>query len=199
VNIINRFKRLWGQKWCRRIIVGTAIIVTLSIPMRCHGPYKGRLIDGETSQPIVGAVAVASWTTVRINIAGGTTKCLDAQEAVTDQNGEFIIKGSRGPFFGMFTGTTYITVYKVGYRGVRCGWNYIENPGSCFQKPRAFDGDWAVFPLVRVEKDNLDWPPHVCGRKDGAPLTAWREEEERYHEAQRLNHRQRSKNNIDNK
>lgn len=177
MDMIKRWKDIWNHKWGKRIIIAAAIAVAASIPMRCRGPYKGRVIDSATGQSIAGAVAVASWSTVDVDIAGGTTRCLDAEEAVTDENGEFKIKGSRGPFFGLFTGTTHIYVYKVGYRRVHCDWNYIKEPGACFENPGEFDGDRAVFPLKQVTKVKLmeeGSPPDIsCGRKDGKPLTEY--------------------------
>jgi hypothetical protein len=168
MNLINRLKKIWSQKWGRRVAIAAVIALLLSIPMRCGGPYKGRVIDRITRQPIMGAIAVASWSDTTFNVAGGTTRHLCAKEAVTDENGEFVIKGSRGPFFGLFTGAMVITLYRVGYKPVACDWNYIENPGSCFEKGGSFEGDIAIFPLVRVANDRLryeGYPPFGGGEE----------------------------------
>ncbi len=184
MDIIERSKDIWNHKWGRRIIIAAAIVAVLSIPMRCHGPYRGRVIDSVNGQPIAGAVAVASWSTTSINVAGGTTRCLDAEEAVTDENGEFQIKGSRGRLLGLFAGTMDINIYKVGYEKVSCDWNYIKEPGACFEKPGEFDGDRAIFPLKSVAIDRLGYegrpPSGGCGRKDGRPLSAYTKEVKRW-------------------
>ena len=152
--------------------------------MRCGGPYKGRIIDGDTDRPISGALAVATWSTVSINVAGGSTRCLDAEETVTDEKGEFVIKGSRGPVFGLFTGTMMITVYKVGYEKVYCDWNYLDKPGACYMNPIGFENGWAIFPLKKVTKERMDSegiPPHLsCGRKDGKPMVEYFKAHEEY-------------------
>lgn len=53
--------------------------------------YKGRVIDGRTGRPITGVVVVGYWSISIPNVGGGTTKCLDARETVSDDNGEFRI------------------------------------------------------------------------------------------------------------
>lgn len=185
MTLTKRFKDIWNQKWGRRIIIATVIVLVLSIPMRCRGPYQGRVIDSTTGQPIVGAVAVATWSAMSVNVAGGTTRCLDAAEAVTDETGEFKIKGSRGRFFGLFTGTTHIYIYKVGYERVHCDWNYIKEAGACFEKPGEFDDSRAIFFLKQVPRGKFDTfgcsPPHIsCGRKDKKALSAWQNERKKY-------------------
>lgn len=187
MDIIERFKDIWDHKWGKRIIIAAGIVFVLSIPMRCRGPYKGRVIDSATGQPIAGAVAVATWSTMSVNVGGGTTRCLDAEDAVTNENGEFKIRGSRGPFFGLYTGTTHIYVYKVGYERVHCDWSYIKEAGACFEKPGEFDGNRAIFPLKQVPKGKLDTfegsPPHIsCSRKDRGQLSAWHSERKKYYD-----------------
>jgi hypothetical protein len=56
------------------------------------GPYHGRVVDAETKQPIEGAVVFAEW---RIRSPGVVRHLAhyDAQEAFTDQQGNFVIAG----------------------------------------------------------------------------------------------------------
>ena len=143
----------------------------LSIQACAHGPYKGRVIDEKSGQPIAGAIAIGNWTTTSPNVGGGTTHCKDAREALTDENGEFEIPD-------VSSGTFSIDIYKIGYRKVGCMWKAFNRAGSCYlNDPVQFDGDRAILPLKKVAKARLGYegaPPHVsCGRKDGNPLVEY--------------------------
>jgi len=180
---VEQFKKIWGQKWGRRVVIISVVTLLASIPMRCGGPYKGKVIDEDTDRPISGALAVVSWTRTTINPAGGSTYCVDAEETVTDEKGEFVIHGSRGRVFGLFTGTPKITVYKVGYKQVECDWNYLDKPGACYLKPRGFENGRAIFPLKKVPLREGGPPDVYCGRKDGKPLLEYIKAGEEYRRA----------------
>ena len=184
---IETLKRMWATRWGRRAIIMLGLVLLLSAPLRCDGPYKGRVVEEKTGQPIPGVLAVANWTGVSVNIAGGTTYCIDAAEALTDENGEFEIPGRRASLFGNL-GTMNISIYKVGYQKVECMWKEFYHGGSCYEDPVNFEGDRAIFPLSRVPKAKLDstdgYPPHIsCGRKDGKPLTQYIKVHEDYRRA----------------
>jgi hypothetical protein len=143
--------------------------------------YKGRVVDQKTGEPVAGVVVVGSWTYVIPSAGGGTTRCRDAREAVTDDKGEF---GIPNISYGEFS----IAIYKVGYERVECGWHVLDEKGSCYLE-HAVDwvGDRAIFPLSRLSRDQLDTfkgsPPNVsCGRKDGKSLSAWLNERKKYYE-----------------
>ena len=76
------------------------------------GPYKGKVVDLETGEPIEGAVVAGVWV-LEFNF----TPFCDAKETVTDKNGEFVL-----PKASCFTlwplaqmGRLGITVFKPGY------------------------------------------------------------------------------------
>ena len=78
------------------------------------GPYRGKVVDLETGEPIGGAVVAAVWV-LEFNF----TPFCDAKETVTDINGEFIL-----PKASCFTlwplaqmGRLDIVVFKPGYLG----------------------------------------------------------------------------------
>jgi hypothetical protein len=60
-----------------------------------YDPYFGKVVDKETMEPIEGAVVVAVYFTERANLAGAISHYADAQETVTDKNGEFRIPAIR--------------------------------------------------------------------------------------------------------
>jgi hypothetical protein len=94
--------------------------------------FKGKVVDADTKKPIIGAVVVASWIGESPGVAGISSRSVDVKETLTDENGEWSIKGPRGKndfllavcgLPNLFTGT-YSTippefvVFKPGY----CSW-----------------------------------------------------------------------------
>ncbi len=56
------------------------------------GPYRGRVIDAETKEPLAGAVVVVYWIRNAPGIGHGPAESfLGAEEALTDDRGEFIV------------------------------------------------------------------------------------------------------------
>jgi hypothetical protein len=150
-----------------------------------HGPYKGRVVEEDSGLPVVGAVAIGDWTGVHVNVAGGTTYCIDAREALTDEKGEFeILDISRGTFS--------ISVYKVGYQRVQCPWESLQRWGGCMTEPAQWDGDRAIILLNKVAKSRMGYegrpPSGGCGRKDGKPLAEYMKAHEDYRRALGLKH-----------
>ncbi len=56
-----------------------------------HGPYRGRVIDAETKEPLAGAVVVAIWERVKVQLLHSSTVFYNAREVPTDANGEFVL------------------------------------------------------------------------------------------------------------
>ncbi len=56
-----------------------------------QGPYRGRVIDAETKQPLAGAAVVAIWHREKIQLIQLSTVFHDAREVLTDANGEFVL------------------------------------------------------------------------------------------------------------
>lgn len=56
------------------------------------GPYRGRVVDADTQQPLVGAVVVAIWyREVPVAPHGPAVDYHDSLEVLTDEKGEFVI------------------------------------------------------------------------------------------------------------
>ncbi len=102
----------------KRIVIGFVVVLFCLISSACahsDGPYKGKVVELETGNPIEGAVVAASWSIEEVPHA---QKICDAEEAVTDKNGEFVLpKGSciSHPLAKMFG--PYVIVFKPGYLG----------------------------------------------------------------------------------
>lgn len=92
------------------------------------GPYRGKIVDAETKEPIEGAVIFIEW--VKLHAFGGST-FIDGQETLTDKNGEFYISGIWvfNPWKRL-TSEAEMTIYKSGYQGIVTGawknWNIFR-------------------------------------------------------------------------
>jgi hypothetical protein len=93
------------------LLLTTTNVMGADFLYHSDGPYRGKVVDLETGEPIEGAVVVAEWTL--------THRFCDAKETVTDKNGEFILpKGSCFSFWP-FTemDPARVVVFKPGYLG----------------------------------------------------------------------------------
>jgi hypothetical protein len=74
------------------LILGTCTGGLLSpLPYRHLDPFFGKVIDADTKEPIAGAAVLAVYYTEVYSIAGANSIIVDAQETLTDENGEFRI------------------------------------------------------------------------------------------------------------
>lgn len=93
------------------------------------GPWKGKVIDAETKEPIEGAVVLAVWDRNYRTPTGGSSYFYEAKEVLTDKEGRFeipsytpinllpLISYIEGPFF---------TIFKPGYGSLPMGlWNFF--------------------------------------------------------------------------
>jgi hypothetical protein len=83
-----------------------------------YGPYYGKVVDAETKQPLEGAAVLAVYYTQSYGPAGPISHYLDAQETVTDKNGEFKIPSLNSFAFRplqSFEPYTWFTIFKPSY------------------------------------------------------------------------------------
>jgi len=111
------------------VMVGVPGLGCARVPVRVDGPYVGRVIDSETREPIEGAVVLAVWNSVRATVAGGISTYYDAEETVTDANGDFRIEG-----LGVRVLTNVpeadVLIFKAGYEYVGPGpWSGYDSLG----------------------------------------------------------------------
>lgn len=82
------------------------------------GPYTGKIVDAETGEPIEGAAVVGIWDLEIYGGAGGAlSRFFDANETVTDKNGDFEISSTTGFYWWPFSklGDPSFIIYKPGY------------------------------------------------------------------------------------
>lgn len=79
-------------------------------------PFEGKVIDADTKTPIEEAAVLAVYHGSTISVAGSNTYPVDAQETLTDANGEFKIS-AKTIWFGKVGGWPEgnIIIFKPGY------------------------------------------------------------------------------------
>lgn len=105
-------------------LIKILIISFLTLPiMSCavvhhYGAYYGKVVDAETKEPLEGAAVVAVYKTQQYGFAGPIARFADAQETVTDKNGEFKIPSNTVWTFRplqSFEPYAYFTIFKPSY------------------------------------------------------------------------------------
>jgi hypothetical protein len=119
------------------------------------GPYSGKVIDRETSEPIEGAVVFVRFFTQIGHFAGTSSYFADAVEVLTDSKGEFAvpIQRLRNTEMGRFWDDAgHVIIYKPGY-GCYPGHRKTE------AEPLGFPGKAFVvvkLPKLNTEKERKD-------------------------------------------
>lgn len=79
------------------------------------GPFRGQIVDAETSEPIAGAVVLVIWWEAVPTPVQTNQKFYDAKEAVTDAEGRFEVPRLTPPFFTFRIFPPQITYFAPGY------------------------------------------------------------------------------------
>jgi len=137
------------------------VLLSSCYAARIDGPYRGRVIDADTREPIEGVVVLGTWDRETPTVAGATHQYYDAVETVTDKNGEFEIKG-----LGVLVMSNIIPmdllIFKAGYEYWGLGpWSGLKK-GYLSSKKVKWEGDKAIIPLRKLtmeERRNSGGPP----------------------------------------
>lgn len=117
----------------------TFFMLIIALPMFSNlalaaGPWKGKIIDIETKEPLEGAVVVAYWYRVWRTPAGGIPDVYEIKEVLTNKEGKFKIPSysliNLLPILSYIRGPEFI-IFKPGYlslSGRYLGENVIDNP-----------------------------------------------------------------------
>jgi len=105
------------------IKLGCTALIMLFLGTGCaiishYGPYYGKVVDAETKEPLEGAAVLAVYYTTSSGPGGSLSHYLDAQETVTDKNGEFRIPPLTVTTFRVlhgFDAHPLFTIFKPGY------------------------------------------------------------------------------------
>ena len=79
------------------------------------GPFRGRIVDVDTGEPVPGAVALAIWLQNVPTPVSGAQKYYDARVAVAGADGRFELPRRPAPFFSSFIDTPLIEYFTPGY------------------------------------------------------------------------------------
>ena len=108
------------MRWLLAILVSA--LCGCAAPMQySSSEFSGQVIDKVTGAPVQGAVVVATWELSRPRFFHGTlNRILHVSEAVTDENGRYILKAwgpkLRRPFWKLDVYDTGSLVFKPSYK-----------------------------------------------------------------------------------
>ncbi len=98
------------------ITISSTIVIFIMLYVFCYlSPYKGKVIDADTKKPIEGAVVLVIYFVESPGIAGSNFIQENAQETLTDENGEFNITGKIAWFEKGVWPEGGVTIFKPGY------------------------------------------------------------------------------------
>ena len=108
----------WSKStWVITVLLLLVVSCGLFNQLLAGGPYKGKVIDAETKKPLEGAVVLAVWQRVSAGVVQKAYGFLDAEEVLTDSNGQFVI-GKDSPVSwipGTWVYGPDITIFYPGY------------------------------------------------------------------------------------
>lgn len=117
--------------------------------IRYDGPYRGKVVEAETGEPIEGVVVLGVWYTVTVTPAGGTHNFYDATETVTDKNGEFFISGMGLRVLSNLE-PVYVIIFKAGYEYLGLmPWISLKKD-ILLSKRIKWEGSKAIIPLRKL-------------------------------------------------
>lgn len=132
---------------------------------RYDGPYKGKIIDADTGNPIEGVVVLGVWNHETPTAAGAVTSFYDAQETVTDKNGEFVIKGLGLKIFSDVIPMD-VQIFKTGYEYI----GLAPWVGFTYWDKIKWEGKKAIIPLKKLMMEERESQGSPSVPPTNAPL-----------------------------
>ncbi len=127
--------------WMLRLLL-TALLCGSSglAPARAEekwGPFRGKIVDAETGQPIQGAVVLMIWLRLVDVLIATKTEFYDAREAVSGPDGTFEIPRLNPPFFRFNIVTYGPKIFAPGYAEER--WVVTPPTGEALMDPTVIE------------------------------------------------------------
>ncbi len=138
-----------GKKIIGAVLSMFVILVYGCGPLASYeGEHKGRVVDAETGEPLVGVVVLGIWQTETPTPGGAVHHFHDARETLTDKNGEFSLHGVGIRLLSNLLPMD-VLLLKTGYEemGPMERDALKEGPYSVRIK---WDGERAIIPLKRL-------------------------------------------------
>jgi hypothetical protein len=79
------------------------------------GSLRGRVVDADTGQPLVGAAVVAAWFLEQPMAVHGTSTAYDVVEVLTNDKGEFVVPHQTHVTLVGSVNEPRVTIYMPGY------------------------------------------------------------------------------------
>jgi hypothetical protein len=130
------------------VVCGLMILGCFHRLIASDGPYRGRIVDADTGEPIEGVVVLGTWYTEFPTLAGGVQKYYDAREAVTDERGEFVIAGQGVRMVSNLRPMRPL-IFKAGYEYVEFYWHTLKKRQG-YRMNVTWDGDMPIIPLRKL-------------------------------------------------
>jgi len=155
----------------KKKILLLAIAIVLFIifwPCAFLSSYKGKVIDADTKEPIEGAVVLVVYINFYPSVAGSISSTGDAQETLTDKNGEFKIPWKVNLYGdAKFIPDGEVIIFKPGY-GVLPSHKRSTAVGENKSWPPAFK--YVVYEIPKLKtrgerKRNLPGRPNIPDEK----------------------------------
>jgi len=134
----------------RGILIFFMLSLTLSaltVPANAAGPWRGKIVDIETKEPLEGAAVVAYWLRVWRTPAGGIADFYEIKEVLTNKEGKFEIPSYTPinllPILSYIRGPEF-TIFKPGYLSLS-GRNLEED---VIDKPAQFKRNEKIYRLA---------------------------------------------------
>jgi len=136
------------------------------------GTYRGRIVDAATREPLEGVVVLGVWYTEVPSPGGGVMSYYDAQEAVTDKNGDFSISGQGVRVVSNLLPMQPI-IFKAGYAYLQFFWDKesLNDERACGVKV-TWDGKIPVIPLKKLSPEERHSPKSIYSSIPGPPSDA---------------------------
>jgi hypothetical protein len=105
---------------CNRLLASVVLAAVVTSGCGGHlvypsGPFRGRVVDADTGQPLVGAAVVAAWFLEQPLAVHGTATAYDVVEVLTDDKGEFMVPHQTHVTLVGSVNEPRITIYMSGY------------------------------------------------------------------------------------
>jgi hypothetical protein len=150
-------------------IFNITVLILLCATAAWCATFKGKVIDADTKDPIIGLVVVAYWHEERATPTGSTSRLKDVKETLTDQNGEWLIEGPEGrdvgnisALFSFMTGTYFTSPPQfIFFKPAYCSWPNGSLIEACKQKIRfkgnrkSDEGEILELPKLLEKEDRL--------------------------------------------
>jgi hypothetical protein len=168
--------------WAAAIVVALSAVVSTNV--EAGGPWRGQVVEMETSQPIGGVVVIASWNVRTPGWPHPHEELVEVAEVVTDADGRFTITARDldrlkpgavvGPMFKIFKGG----YGRYQWRAAASLYPLLDDPVLRLQRAESerarLEREGAVFvlPLAKtrqerlavLEQVGLDFPPELIPR-----------------------------------